>query len=113
MLARVERGILVATLDIAGCSRSASVDSSDADSNVASSSTPAEEATSELAAAPVFAGTWKQANSGSDDAYQATDRRRFLPIRPLSPFPGGGGLLFRGRPGTVSADAMPELRGTR
>jgi hypothetical protein len=83
MLARVERGTLVATLDIAGCSRSASVDSSDADSNVASRSTPAEEATSEVAAAPDFAGTWKQANSGSDDAYQtAVASFRSDPCRP-------------------------------
>jgi len=59
---------VVTALALAGCSGS---DSSDSDSNAASSSAPSVEATPEGAAAPDLAGTWKQTNSGSDDAYQA------------------------------------------
>lgn len=62
---------LVAILALTGCSGSDSPDSSNADSNAGSSNTSAEEATPEAAAAPDLAGTWKQTNSGSDDAYQA------------------------------------------
>jgi len=62
---------LVAALGLTGCSGSGSPDSSNADSNAGSSSAPSAEATPEAAAAPDLAGTWKQTNSGSDDAYQA------------------------------------------
>lgn len=62
---------LVAALGLTGCSGSDSPDSSSADSNAGSSSAPSAEATPEAAAAPDLAGTWKQTNSGSDDAYQA------------------------------------------
>lgn len=60
-----------AALGLTGCSSSDSSDSSNADSNAGSSGAPAAEATPEAAAAPDLAGTWKQTNSGSDDAYQA------------------------------------------
>ena len=62
---------LVAALGLSGCSGSDSPDSSSADSNAGSSSAPSAEATPEAAAATDLAGTWKQTNSGSDDAYQA------------------------------------------
>jgi hypothetical protein len=62
---------LVAALSLTGCSSSTSPNSSNPDSNAGSSSAPAEETTPEAAAAPDLAGTWKQTNSGSDDAYQA------------------------------------------
>jgi hypothetical protein len=61
---------VVAALALTGCSGSDSADSSGADSNAASSSAPSAEASPEAAAAPDLAGTWKQTNSGSDDAYQ-------------------------------------------
>jgi len=61
----------VAALGLTGCSGSNSPDSSNADSNAGSSNAPSAEATPEAAAAPDLAGTWKQTNSGSDDAYQA------------------------------------------
>lgn len=62
---------LITVLALTGCSGSDSPDSSNADSNSGSSSAPSAEATPEAAAAPDLAGTWKQTNSGSDDAYQA------------------------------------------
>ena len=62
---------LVATLALTGCSGSDSSDSSDVDSSAGSSSAPSAETIPEVAAAPDLAGTWKQTNSGSDDAYQA------------------------------------------
>jgi hypothetical protein len=62
---------LVAALGLTGCSGSDSPDSSNADSNAGSSSAPSAEATPEAPAAPDLSGTWKQTNSGSDDAYQA------------------------------------------
>ncbi|KIU03347.1 hypothetical protein [Frigoribacterium sp. MEB024] len=62
---------LVSVLARTGCSGSKSSDSSGSDSNAGSSSEPSAEAITEAAAAPDLAGTWKQTNSGSDDAYQA------------------------------------------
>jgi hypothetical protein len=62
---------LISVLALTSCSGSDSSGSSGSDSNAGSSSAPSAEATPEAAAAPDFAGTWKQTNSGSDDAYQA------------------------------------------
>ena len=62
---------LVSVLALTGCSSSDSPDSSNADSNAVSSSTPSAEARPEAAVAPDLAGTWKQTNSESEDAYQA------------------------------------------
>lgn len=62
---------LISALALTGCSGFDSSDSSDSDSNAGASSAPSAEATPAAAAAPDLAGTWKQTNSGSDDAYQA------------------------------------------
>jgi len=62
---------LVAALGLTGCSSSDPADSPAPDSDAGSSSAPSEEVTPEAVVAPDLAGTWKQTNSGSDDAYQA------------------------------------------
>ena len=64
---------LVAALGLTGCSSSDPADSPAPapESDAGSSSAPSEEVTPEAAAAPDLAGTWKQTNSGSDDAFQA------------------------------------------
>jgi hypothetical protein len=62
---------LIAALGLTGCSSSDSADSSADESNASSSSAPSEDVTQEVAVAPDLAGTWKQTNSRSDDAFQA------------------------------------------
>ena len=70
-LAPLAAAALIAALAIAGCSSSNSSNSSTADSNTRSGSAPTVEASPEVTVVPDLAGTWKQTNSGSDDAYQA------------------------------------------